>query len=212
MDQVKRTNSLLYDILSIIIVSLCIVPWILFKFYSEAISNVWKKTGFCQSIKDKQGYDSFEICFFVDIINAGIMFLILLYFKSKISESKYNKCISALPTIVIHGAVHYYQYFNEGSLVIFSESNMYKYYILIFVFVFLFQSNIQVGVGNVYTFLLATVIIMTFEYFFVPQIYALTYVNGWIMVTNLICDRFKDERPNNLYQFMIIILLCLPLK
>lgn len=152
-----------------------------------------------------------KFSFFVDVINAGILFLILQYFKSTMSEKRYKICLSAIPTIIIHGTIHYYQYFNEGSLIVLSESNIYQYYILLFIFVFLFQTNFQVGIGNFYTIFLATMTIMTFDYFFIPQIYILSYVNSWITISKLVCERLKNEKRSNLFQYMVIATLCLPI-
>ena len=139
------------------------------------------------------------------------MFLILQYFKPKISEKNYKKCFASLPTIIIHGTVHYYQYFNEGSLIVLSESNIYQYYILLFLFVFIFQYRIQEGIGNVFSILLATIFIMLFDYCFVPQIYVLSYVNSWITISKLICEKLKNEKRSNLLKFTTIMTLCLPI-
>jgi len=79
---------------------------------------MYKRYGFCISTKEDQGFNSFELCFIVDLCGAALIFLAVKTFgkvglEGGLSEPVAARIIKDLPAIVAHGCVHYFQYYNR---------------------------------------------------------------------------------------------------
>jgi hypothetical protein len=207
----------------IVYMLLAIGPWMIINFFPDNLDPIYKEIGFCQSTKSKQGYDSFEISFWVDVIGSILLYLLIILIGKGISSEDRSEIVSTLPGTIMHGIVHYYQYLNQGKfsstpqepLKAFLEG---PWYVNLgnFAFILGFQYNLQHGIGNFKSILGVSLAIKSLQIFLVPQIYALTYVNTWIILTDILVRHLKPEirKPywgDTLLKIMIVILLIEPI-
>jgi hypothetical protein len=211
----KYKRELFYPILCL---SLAITPWLIINYFTDYLDPMFKEIGFCQSTKIRQGYDSFEICFWVDLLGSITLYLMVYLLNDNIDSTDRSELISAIPGTIIHGAAHYYQYFNKGKFMGNGVDSMLTlrhgpWHLISgnFIFVLGFQFTLQQGLGNFYSMLGIAFLINAFQMLFVPSLYALTYVNTWIFLTDLIVKYFKplkrEEDWGDYFMKLIIIIL-----
>jgi hypothetical protein len=216
----KPSRDILYPFLCI---TLATAPWFIVNFFPNHLDSKFKELGFCQSTKIRQGYDSFEICFWVDLIGSLLLYFLVILLGNRISSSDRNEMISSVPSTIMHGIVHYYQYLNQGKFSFNEQDPMKPYregpwymYAGNFAFIMGFQYNLQTSVGNFKSMLGASMAINVFQLLFVPPVYGLTYVNTWIFITDILVKCFKpitrkSDFGDTLSKIIIIILLIEPI-
>ncbi len=220
MERKLKPTELFYPIL---VLTLAIAPWVIFIFFPDYLDSKYKEIGFCHSTKTRQGFDSFEICFWVDLLGSLILYLLVTLLKDGIPSTDVSEIVSSVPSTIMHGLVHYYQYFNQGKFVISGMDPMKPiregpWYIFIgnFAFIFSFQYNLQNSVGNFKSIMGISLVIKAFQTLFVPQIWSLAYVNTWIFLTDIFVKYFKPStrKPDwgdTILKIMIVILLLEPI-
>jgi hypothetical protein len=215
-----QTRDIFYPILCL---TLSTAPWFIINFFPNSLDSKYKELGFCQSTKARQGYDSFEICFWVDVIGSLLLYLLVILLGNRLSSSDRSEIISSVPATIMHGVVHYYQYFNQGKFSFsgqdpdnpFRDAPWY-FYVGNFAFILGFQYNLQLAVGNIKSMLAASIVIKAFQILFVPSLYGLTYVNTWIFITDILVKYMmpvtrKLDFGDTLSKIIIVILLLEPI-
>jgi hypothetical protein len=202
---------------------LAIGPWMIINFSPNNLDPIYKEIGFCQSTKSKQGYDSFEISFWVDVLGSILLYILVLLIGKGISKEDRLEITSTLPGTIMHGIVHYYQYLNQGKFSSTTQDPMKAFlespwYVIVgnFAFILGFQYNLQHGIGSFKSIFGVSIVIKTIQIFFVPQIYALTYVNTWIILTDIFVKYLKPitrkkDWGDTLLKIIIVILLIEPI-
>lgn len=69
------------------------------------IDPSFKQDGFCYARAENQGFDSFEVCFYIDTA-----FAILLYYFSQKFPDQSDLFMKQIIPIFMHGAAHYMIY------------------------------------------------------------------------------------------------------
>jgi len=207
----------------IICISLATAPWFIIHFFPNYLDPKYKEIGFCQSTKENQGYDSFEICFWVDLLGSIFLYLIVLLLGNRISSTDRTEIVSSIPGTIMHGFLHYYQYLNKGKFFPMGQDPLKSFrggpwYLNAanIGFIFGFQYNLQSGVGNFKSILVSSFAIKLFQILFVPPLYALTYVNTWIFITDIFVKYIKPiarklDWGDLLLNIIIFILLLEPI-
>lgn len=215
-----ETRDIFYPILCM---TLATAPWFIINFLPNYLDSKYKEIGFCQSTKANQGYDSFEICFWVDLLGSLLLYFLVILLGNRISSTDRSEIVSSVPSTIMHGFVHYYQYLNEGKFSTMGQDPMKPFregpwYLFPgnFAFIFGFQYTLQSGVGNFNSMLGVSIVINIFQMLYVPQLYALTYVNTWIFITDILVKYFKPitRKPDwgdTLLKIIIVILLLEPI-
>jgi hypothetical protein len=216
----KPNREIFYPITCML---LSTAPWFIIYFLPQYLDAKYKEIGFCQSTKIRQGYDSFEICFWVDLLGSILLYLLVIILGNRISSSDRSEIISHVPATIMHGLLHYYQYLNQGrffsngqnSMKLFTEGPWYLF-VGNFAFILGFQFNLQQGVGNYKSLIGASLAINLFQVLFVPHIYSLTYVNSWIFITDILVKynkpmTRKEDWGDSLSKIIIFILLLEPI-
>jgi len=225
MEKISKTKEnhkrdIFYPLLCM---TLAIGPWIIVNFFPNKLDPIYKEVGFCHSTKSKKGFDSFEICFWVDLLGSLALYILVILIGDGISRKSRSEILSSIPGTVMHGLVHYYQYINQGKFINTGQDPMKPFlegpwYLLLgnFAFILSFQYNLQYGVGNFKSIIGVSIAIKALQMLFVPLIYSLTYVNTWIILTDILVKYFKTmkRKPDwgdTLMKIIIVILLIEPI-
>ena len=174
---------------------------------AQILDPIFRANGFCKSTMEADGINTFTTCFYEDVC-VGFVFVFLAFYVRKSNPETSTALLKESPALFIHGLVHLFQHI-DGWPPAHMQQNDLPWFIQLSVIPFnaayLYNSGVCSEVGDWKHLLFWSMAIHAFQHFLVPVIFALNWVNTWIILSVIICGQYKQIDPEKARKQEIIM-------
>lgn len=148
--------------------------------YIAWLDDEYRANGFCVAEHSTHGFNSYEMCFFIDAVVATFLLL----------SERARPIRAHAPPILLHGCLHYLQYLFGWPLPRALHISAYA----VFAVSLMYEFGVGLEVGSKRTLALSTAAVVGIESLLVPAYMQFAYTNLWVFVVAASTDIARTRK------------------